>query len=66
MTFRQVCPANRNPGCQGADPRPFGQILIFLPRGRIFRLFDIWYTIQLTSTAAAPRHLGTRQPGATL
>jgi hypothetical protein len=40
--------------------------LIFLPRGRIFRLFDIWYTIQLTSTAAAPRHLGTRQPGATL
>jgi hypothetical protein len=50
----------------GRRPHPFGQILIFLPHGRIFRLFDIWYTVQLTSTAAALRYLGTRQPGATL
>jgi hypothetical protein len=50
----------------GLRPHPFGLILIFLPHGRIFHRFDIWYTIQLTSTAAAPRYLGTRQPGATL
>jgi hypothetical protein len=43
----------------GLRPHPFGLILIFLPHGRIFHPFDIWYTIQHGSGAAISGNMPT-------